>query len=581
MTTSGDERDAAVCSTHVAGRIRFQQAGETAGPQSNRSCSRLLIPGERMECLRFALLFNGNSLERWHLRCLDHLEESAKLTGVILAADSPSSPAKASGSALMRLYAKSVGSNGRVDVTKRFANMRFYGADGAESAEPRDLDFVLKLGPGSIPMGMGRATRYGVWCFQHETEGELLPFFREVYDAEDVTEAALLARGGPGGDAAILEQGYFRTEKRSYVESRNRVLDSIAEWPAYVCRRLVREGGDAALRTAGTLRSGRPDCHPQLLRFWARIARRRLEFASERLFRHSQWNIGVLPVPVGALLRPGDYSDGSIEWFPLDDRERFLADPFGVVRDDTIHVLCEYFGYRRGKGHICTLDYSHHRFTRQPEPAIELPVHMSYPFLVEDAGEIYCIPETCGADEVALFRAVEFPRKWSKVAVLVEHFGGVDPTVFRHGGRWWLTCTERGRDADVKLWVWYASDLLGPWTPHARNPVKTDVRNARPGGVPFVHEGVLYRPAQDCSKRYGWRIVIQRVKTLTPSEFVEEPATVLEASAGSPFPLGRHTLTHVGEVVLIDGHRAVFVWHSFRSFLKMLARDLSSRFRRR
>jgi hypothetical protein len=97
---------------------------------------------------------------------------------------------------------------------------------------------------------------------------------------------------------------------------------------------------------------------------------------------------------------------------------------------------------------------------------------MSYPFLVEDAGEIYCIPETCGADEVALFRAVEFPRKWSKVAVLVEHFGGVDPTVFRHGGRWWLTCTERGRDADVKLWVWYASDLLGPWTPHARNPSK-------------------------------------------------------------------------------------------------------------
>jgi hypothetical protein len=75
--------------------------------------------------------------------------------------------------------------------------------------------------------------------------------------------------------------------------------------------------------------------------------------------------------------------------------------------------------------------------------------------------------------------------------------------------------------------------------------------------------------------------VIQRVKTLTPSEFVEEPATVLEASAGSPFPLGRHTLTRVGEVVLIDGHRAVFVWHSFRSFLKMLARDLSSRFRRR
>ena len=532
-----------------------------------------------MECLRFALLFNGSSLERWQLRCVDHLEESAKLTGVILSADSPNSPTKASGSGLMRLYARSVGSKGRVDVTKRFANMRrFY---GAESVEPRDLDFILKLGAGSIPMGVERATRYGVWYFQHETEGDLLPFFREVYDGEDVTEAALLSHGGPGGETVIMEQGYFRTEKRSYVESRSRVLDSIAEWPARVCRRLAREPGDATLRTAGTVRPGRSDCYPQLLRFWARIARRRLEFASERLFRHAQWNIGVLPVSVGALLRPGNYSDSSIEWFPLDGRERFLADPFGIVCDETIHVLCEFFEYRGGKGHICTLAYAHHRFTTQPEPAIELPVHMSYPFLVEDAGQIYCIPETCGAEEVALFRAVEFPRKWSKVAVLVEHFGGVDPTVFRHDGRWWLMCTEKGRDADVKLWIWHASDLLGPWTPHAQNPVKTDVRTARPGGAPFVHEGVLYRPAQDCSKTYGWRIVIQRVKTLTPSEFVEETTTVLEASADSPFPLGRHTLSSVGEVVLIDGHRTVFVWQALWSFFKILTQLLWSKLRPR
>ncbi len=532
-----------------------------------------------MEHLRFALLFNGTSLERWHLRCLDLLEESAKLTGVILAADNPSSPTKASGSALMCLYARSVDSKRTVDVTQRLANIRLFRA--AEFIKPGDLDFVLKLGRGSIPAGMGLAARHGVWCFQHETERDLLPFFREVYDAEDVTDAALLARGGAGGDAAILEQGCFRTEKRSYVENRDRVLESIAEWPARVCRRLAREAGDPTPRTARTLRPDRPNCRPQFLRFCARIARRRLDFASERLFRHPQWNIGVLTVSVGALLRPGNYSDASIEWFPLDDRKSFLADPFGIVRDETIHVLCESFGYRCGKGHICTLAYSHHRFTSQPEPAIELPVHMSYPFLVDDAGEIYCIPETCGADEVALFRAVEFPHKWSKIAVLVDHFGGVDPTVFRHAGRWWLMCTEKGRDADVKLWIWHASDLLGPWTPHARNPVKTDVRTARPGGVPFVHEGVLYRPAQDCSKTYGWRIVIQRVTTLTPSEFAEEPVTVLEASPGSPFPLGRHTLTPVGEVVLIDGHRTIFVWHALWSFVKILAQRLRSKFRPR
>ncbi len=36
-----------------------------------------------------------------------------------------------------------------------------------------------------------------------------------------------------------------------------------------------------------------------------------------------------------------------------------------------------------------------------------------------------------------------------------------------------------------------------PWVAHARNPVKTDARSARPGGTPFVVDGVLYRPGQD------------------------------------------------------------------------------------
>jgi hypothetical protein len=176
---------------------------------------------------------------------------------------------------------------------------------------------------------------------------------------------------------------------------------------------------------------------------------------------------------------------------------------------------------------------------------------------------------------------VEFPSRWSKVATIVERFDGVDPTVFRHEGRWWLTCTQKGREEEVSLWVWHAPELLGPWPAHARNPVKIDVRGARPGGVPFVHDGVLYRPSQDCSKTYGWRIVIQRVRSLTPSDFVEEPAAVMEASAGSPYPLGPHTMTSVGDVVLIDGYRTVFVWAAFLSVLGIWPRALANRLRRR
>ena len=534
-----------------------------------------------MKRLRFALLFNGNSLERWHLTCLDHLEHFAELAGVIVAADHRTLSAPAA-SRLMRSYATRVTHRSSVDVSERFAHLRRLPAEGVWSPDAgRRFDFVLRLGSVSIP-NHHFPTRHGVWYFEHETSGDLLPFFREVYDGEDVTSAALLGLDARGSGPTILEEGHFRTDRRSYIAGRDRITDSIAAWPGRVCRRLLAgaELDSGARRRGETLEPARPDRQLGFLRFRAAIARRDVDKAWERFFRHPQWNIGVLNVPVGELLAAGAYADGDIEWFPLDDREGFLADPFGMVRDETLHILCEYFVYREGRGQICSLDYSSVGFMRQLAPALSLPGHTSYPFLLDVSSEIYCVPETSSANEIALFRAIEFPRRWSKVAVLVEDFPGLDPTVFPHNGRWWLLCGRKGVQDDAELWVWHASDLIGPWTPHAQNPVKTDVRGARPAGPPFVHEGVLYRPAQDCSRRYGWRIAVQRVLRLTPTEFAEEPVTLLEAAPQSPFPQGRHTLTSVGDVVLIDGHRFVFVWPVFRAFLRTWGADLAGKMRR-
>ena len=50
----------------------------------------------------------------------------------------------------------------------------------------------------------------------------------------------------------------------------------------------------------------------------------------QRLFRHPQWNIGILRVPASALLRPGGYADDRIEWFPLAGRKRFRGELVAV-----------------------------------------------------------------------------------------------------------------------------------------------------------------------------------------------------------------------------------------------------------
>lgn len=53
--------------------------------------------------------------------------------------------------------------------------------------------------------------------------------------------------------------------------------------------------------------------------------------------------------------------------------------------------------------------------------------------------------------------------------------------------------------------MWHSDSPLGPWQPHARNPVARGGRASgfRNGGRLVVHDGRLLRFGQDCGATYG------------------------------------------------------------------------------
>ena len=269
--------------------------------------------------------------------------------------------------------------------------------------------------------------------------------------------------------------------------------------------------------------------------------------------REDIWCVGIVAKPAPAFLT--DATLGPVRWIGLFPRHGYFADPFPFLDEGRLKLLVEGYDYEHGKGYIALLDPDGPPATRITRLDLPLPGHLSYPFLLHEAGVTLCVPESHQAHRVTLLRGAPFPTRWVEDGVLLADFAGVDATPVEHGGRWWLFCADNDRRDQELLFLFMADSLRGPWRPHPRNPVKASRRSARPGGRPFVHDGVLYRPAQDCTRTYGGAIVLNRVLELTPERFAEEEVVRIAPDPASAYPDGLHHFVPFGDLTVIDAKR--------------------------
>jgi hypothetical protein len=237
-----------------------------------------------------------------------------------------------------------------------------------------------------------------------------------------------------------------------------------------------------------------------------------------------------------------------------DDGSRFYADPFPIEHDGRVTMFVEDFPHRTGKGVISAVAFDADGPVGRPEPVLELPYHLSYPFVFARDGEVWMVPESCAAGTIDLFRATDFPGGWVKHATLVGDIVASDATLLEHEGRWWMFATVRdggGAFSDA-LHLWSAPDFRGPWTAHRKNPVLIDIASARPAGRIVARNGVLMRPVQDCREGYGAALGFARIDRLDDEGFTQTLETIL--TAGPLWPGRRlHTLNTAGGFEFIDG----------------------------
>lgn len=274
--------------------------------------------------------------------------------------------------------------------------------------------------------------------------------------------------------------------------------------------------------------------------------------------RKDIWRCGLVVRPIETVIADGGLYD-PVTWLPEEPPFQFLADPFGWRSDDgTLHVFAEHYDYRHRHGTIVSLVYDETLRLVDRRPCLSEPWHLSYPQVFAGEGAVWMLPEAHRSGGLTLYRAHDSLVDWRAEYRIDLDCVPVDASILRHEDRWWLFYASAQTKATKlsHLHAAWAERLCGPWTPHPANPVRIDLRSARPGGTPLVIGERIMLPVQDNGVTYGGALRPLWIDRLDDGHFEAQAGSALMLPDNSgAYTRGMHTLSACGDVTLFDVKR--------------------------
>jgi hypothetical protein len=285
--------------------------------------------------------------------------------------------------------------------------------------------------------------------------------------------------------------------------------------------------------------------------------------------KRNEWSIGIYAStsPVG-FAPIGDQSNPVLTRKDVSDVPAgFVADPFMITSDHTWYMFFEVMNLATRKGEIgLAISQDGIAWVYQRIVLAE-PFHLSYPYVFEWMDDFYMIPEARTTNSIRLYRATDFPLKWSYVGTILNGFAFADTSIIRIESKWW-NFTETNPDAKYDtLRLFWAIDLMGPWQEHRKSPlIVGNPHFARPGGRIISYNGRIIRYCQDCFPRYGLQLHALEVTELSTrhykeKELLENP--ILSYGNGNSWNadgmhhIDPHQLSSSEWIACVDGHKKV------------------------
>lgn len=190
------------------------------------------------------------------------------------------------------------------------------------------------------------------------------------------------------------------------------------------------------------------------------------------------------------------------------------ADPFVFEYNGKTAIFVELMDKKYGWGTIGTFEIKDGAI--QPfKEIIREKNHMSFPNVFIHNNTVYMIPETYGANNVHMYRCIDFPYLWEKTDSLIDEVRLVDHSLVELDNETYIVTYDLDINSSRCFIMNWKSLKLEEIYP------KGEFCKERPGGTFFCENGVLKRVIQDCKKTYGDFLKIFSVYQLNKDVFEE------------------------------------------------------------
>jgi hypothetical protein len=458
----------------------------------------------------------------------------------------------------------------------------YFSEDDINTIKALQLDFVVKMGFGIIRGEILNCARYGIWSYHHDDEQVIRggpPGFWEIYH-NHLHQGVILQRITAKLDAGkLIEKAFFPVFSHSYNYHLNLIMNesSFLLKKAFINLKTNPSSFDNLPDIKTTAPVYKFPTNINFLLFTLKQLMRKFAFHYDQLFKTEFWKIGLLQKPVDSFSNE-HFNEKNTTWITAKNSVAYLADPFVYNLQGKNYVLTEEYNYAKQQAHITRFAVDE---PGKHEICIEEPFHLSYPYIFENIdGTVYCLPEAANDNSVRLYVLDPDTNTFIYKKQILHNFPAIDPTIFYFNKTYWLFCTREEACFNTHLYLFHADTIDGPYLSHPKNPVVSNIHCARPGGGLLVKNGKLIRPAQDCSKTYGWKLKFMEITDLSTTEYSEIEASEIipERSMGIE---GLHNISGNDTITVIDAKYYKFCQVSFNNILTAKLKRLQKKLARK